>query len=241
MSSRRLAASTGLLCSCASIRNSVCFFFFFNDTATTEIYTLSLHDALPILIALCWMSAYAIRFRLMPVTDVPPFRDYALQLLPILLVWGFAFRAFDLYRPNRLASHLSEWVDVAKASTLGALVLVAIMTFAFRGYDYSRLVIALFWVQSIVAVSFSRAVFREALRFARRRGYNQRYAIVVGGGEPEAEVLRVLRRRRGVGIQVLGLLSDKADTPGIDAPRLGGVEEIRAVPDQHQVDIEFID
>src|SRR2546427_7802626 len=25
------------------------FFFFFNDTATTEIYTLSLHDALPIL------------------------------------------------------------------------------------------------------------------------------------------------------------------------------------------------
>src|SRR5256885_9907836 len=40
------------------------FFFFFNDTATTEIYTLSLHDALPILIRLCcgsssanWLSA----------------------------------------------------------------------------------------------------------------------------------------------------------------------------------------
>src|SRR2546430_6753537 len=27
---------------------SLVFFFFFNDTATTEIYTLSLHDALPI-------------------------------------------------------------------------------------------------------------------------------------------------------------------------------------------------
>src|SRR2546422_11516842 len=33
-----------------SLRSSrVRFFFFFNDTATTEIYTLSLHDALPIL------------------------------------------------------------------------------------------------------------------------------------------------------------------------------------------------
>src|SRR2546429_8636685 len=32
-----------LLCSLLSF-----FFFFFNDTATTEIYTLSLHDALPI-------------------------------------------------------------------------------------------------------------------------------------------------------------------------------------------------
>src|SRR3712207_7462269 len=28
------------------------FFFFFNDTATTEIYTLSLHDALPISVPL---------------------------------------------------------------------------------------------------------------------------------------------------------------------------------------------
>src|SRR2546425_3716385 len=30
-------------------RSLFSFFFFFNDTATTEIYTLSLHDALPIL------------------------------------------------------------------------------------------------------------------------------------------------------------------------------------------------
>src|SRR2546430_16129773 len=30
------------------------FFFFFNDTATTEIYTLSLHDALPIYVF--WMD-----------------------------------------------------------------------------------------------------------------------------------------------------------------------------------------
>src|SRR2546421_3302198 len=31
-----------------SFRTFVLYFFFFNDTATTEIYTLSLHDALPI-------------------------------------------------------------------------------------------------------------------------------------------------------------------------------------------------
>src|SRR5258708_39639706 len=29
-------------------KRTICSFFFFNDTATTEIYTLSLHDALPI-------------------------------------------------------------------------------------------------------------------------------------------------------------------------------------------------
>src|SRR5256885_5506591 len=30
------------------LTSPIIFFFFFNDTATTEIYTLSLHDALPI-------------------------------------------------------------------------------------------------------------------------------------------------------------------------------------------------
>src|SRR4030066_2519870 len=34
------------------------FFFFFNDTATTEIYTLSLHDALPI----CRSKNFRVRY-----------------------------------------------------------------------------------------------------------------------------------------------------------------------------------
>ena len=37
------------------------FFFFFNDTATTEIYTLSLHDALPILFCRELITSEAMR------------------------------------------------------------------------------------------------------------------------------------------------------------------------------------
>jgi Undecaprenyl-phosphate glucose phosphotransferase len=193
-----------------------------------------------VLIAICWLGAYAVRFNLFGHGDIPPFSDYALQLLPILIVWAVAYKTFDLYRPNRLGSHLAEWFDIAKASTLGVLVLVAGMTFLFRGYEYSRLVILMFWMASIVSVSFSRAAFREVLRFARRRGYNQRYAVVVGGGEPAAEVLRVLDRRRDTGIQLLGLLSDKPEAEGAPVRWLGGIDEIRAVLTSQSVDIVII-
>src|SRR3954462_15124532 len=44
---RALSPMTPLI-SCPPALPVICFFFFFNDTATTEIYTLSLHDALPI-------------------------------------------------------------------------------------------------------------------------------------------------------------------------------------------------
>src|SRR3712207_9301354 len=41
------------------------FFFFFNDTATTEIYTLSLHDALPIFL-LCADGGRVLEHRAQP-------------------------------------------------------------------------------------------------------------------------------------------------------------------------------
>src|SRR3712207_8238431 len=53
-------------------------FFFFNDTATTEIYTLSLHDALPILGELFrWQGCYG-AFTLSE-RGVKKVRDYVLN------------------------------------------------------------------------------------------------------------------------------------------------------------------
>ena len=44
-----LFISACVVCVClVGVRSGRLSFFFFNDTATTEIYTLSLHDALPI-------------------------------------------------------------------------------------------------------------------------------------------------------------------------------------------------
>src|SRR2546423_12730433 len=54
-------------------------FFFFNDTATTEIYTLSLHDALPIsllqriflmsslMLLLVWLIFFMVLIKLLPI------------------------------------------------------------------------------------------------------------------------------------------------------------------------------
>src|SRR2546425_5627954 len=58
------------------------FFFFFNDTATTEIYTLSLHDALPI----CSLLTHVVRRR-RPVNEGPDDvqKFYRAELVPFVL------------------------------------------------------------------------------------------------------------------------------------------------------------
>src|SRR3712207_170330 len=55
-------------------------FFFFNDTATTEIYTLSLHDALPISLGTVSGNVLA------PLALRPPPFDPVADLTPIALV-----------------------------------------------------------------------------------------------------------------------------------------------------------
>src|SRR2546429_5000441 len=70
----------------------VSLFFFFNDTATTEIYTLSLHDALPIY-SLCGCIATP-RSGLHPANDIYPNRGAG----------AWAFRRFE----TRSEEHTSE-------------------------------------------------------------------------------------------------------------------------------------
>ena len=70
------------------------------------------------LICACWIGAYYLRFSeiVEPATKgIPPLRNYLLLLVPIVAVWGMSFQAFDLYRPRRMGTRLSEFLDVAKA------------------------------------------------------------------------------------------------------------------------------
>src|SRR5215510_12082354 len=55
------------------------FFFFFNDTATTEIYTLSLHDALPISVV---QSEYSLWTRDVETTTLAAMRELGVGLVP---------------------------------------------------------------------------------------------------------------------------------------------------------------
>src|SRR5258708_24593979 len=67
--------------------------FFFNDTATTEIYTLSLHDALPI----SWSTLH--------LRDVERTRRLAEQTLRLASEWGFSI-------PRIYAAMFLDWCDV---------------------------------------------------------------------------------------------------------------------------------
>ncbi len=161
------------------------------------------------LISACWMAAYYIRFvgGWGPVEKgVPPLEIYIYLLGPVLIVWGLSFRAFNLYRPRRMGSHLAEVFDIAVANSLSVLILIG-LTFFVRQFEYSRLVFLYFWVLNLVALGFSRLVCREGLRFFRRQGYNQRHSLIVGAGKLGQRVAHSLSLHPEFGLKIQGYLT----------------------------------
>src|SRR5260370_20814674 len=77
------------------------FVFFFNDTATTEIYTLSLHDALPIL----WTSGSgSLASRILDIGSRNAWRNPSMETSDILIQHD----ALGSVRSSRSEEHTSE-------------------------------------------------------------------------------------------------------------------------------------
>src|SRR5205807_9938694 len=66
--------------------HSLSFFFFFNATATTDIYTLSLHDALPIFSGMALLILALLQ------------RIFLMSSLMLLLVWLILEISFEIGR-----------------------------------------------------------------------------------------------------------------------------------------------
>ncbi|HIN33750.1 MAG TPA: undecaprenyl-phosphate glucose phosphotransferase [Nitrospirales bacterium] len=167
-------------------------------------------------ITVAWIGAYLLRFEVQffPVTKgVPALSDYFLLLIPIYVIWVFSFRWFDLYRPRRISSRLSEVWDMVKANTVSVLALAA-FSFFIRDTEFSRLVFAYFWALNITLLCLLRWTYREVLRFLRRRNYNLRYVLVIGAGGLAKEVISRFNHHPELGMNVVGCLTRRPEKVG---------------------------
>ena len=137
-----------------------------------------------IILSCSWMLAYYVRFYIpiIPVyKGIPSFYMYITLLIIMLPLWYIVFQAFGLYRPRRISSKVAEVWDIVKATAIATVILV-VLTYFVRQYEFSRLTFVYFGMICVIALSIERILFRELLRFIRKRGYNLRHALIVGTG-----------------------------------------------------------
>ncbi len=198
-----------------------------------------------ITLSISWIIAYYLRFYtgIIPVyKGIPSLTSYLILLIFMIPLWGMVFRFFGLYRPRRISTRFSEALDIAKASTAATLILIS-LAFLFRQYEFSRLAFFCFWFINIAFLSLTRILFREFLRFLRQRGYNQRYALILGTEKLGQDLVKKLRKHPDLGIQVVGFLTGDTQDIGKEIHGIkvaGGYPDVRKLIVELGIDMVFI-
>ena len=182
-----------------------------------------------LVVSVAWTLSYWLRFSLaiIPIEKgIPPFTDYARMLVFVWLVWAFVFRRFGLYKPMRGVSRFREvWLVIRANSLCVVLMLAATYLFREKSVPFSRAVFVIFWLLSTICTVGSRSLVRLLLRAMRRRGYNLRYALIVGSGTLARQVATRMVGHPEFGVELLGCLS--ADPGSVEVrglSRIAGIE-----------------
>ena len=193
-----------------------------------------------------WILAYLLRFYYLPVIPVskgiPPFITYLTLLVIMLPLWYIVFKAFGLYRPRRITSKIAEGMNIATATSIAIVILVT-LTFFVRQYEFSRLTFLYFWINCVIFLSIERILFRELLRFIRKRGYNLRHALIVGTGSLGQDVTDRVHGHPELGIKIRGFLSEDNSQIGNELKGfkvLDTFENIRSVVMNQKIDMVLI-
>lgn len=186
-------------------------------------------------VCLAWVLSYWLRFfsGWFPLEKgIPEFSEYLKILVFVCITWAFVFKRSGLYKPMRGYSRLGEVFKVIRANSLSVLVLMS-LTFLFweKSVPLSRLVFVIFWALSTTFVVCNRAIVRIVLRSMRKRGYNLRYAVIVGSGALARQVASRIKSRPEFGIELIGCLARGEDTKfnfGVNGANALALDPIKA-------------
>lgn len=129
-----------------------------------------------------------------------------LALVVLLIAWNRLFAHFGLYEVRRLDERVREWLDIAKAVTLGTLVAAALALLVAE--ESTKAIILLFYLLALCGAIASRALVREGLVFLRSHGRNLRHVVFVGSGPEAVDLAQKILHRADLGYRLLGFVDD---------------------------------
>jgi Undecaprenyl-phosphate glucose phosphotransferase len=187
-----------------------------------------------------WISAYFVRFTLLPSPKGVPDFHLVLQGLPfVLLLAGLSYRLCGLYEVHRLKQLPREFGVVCKSSSL-LFVLAITAAFYRRDLYESRLALALFFTFNVVGLAVARRVIWYLLKYLRGKGLNYGRALIVGGGRTGQLVARTIQNNPWTGLEAVGFVDESGRVERGGLPRLGCVEDLEAIVAEHRIDHVFV-
>nr|WP_296461791.1 undecaprenyl-phosphate glucose phosphotransferase [uncultured Acetatifactor sp.] len=161
--------------------------------------------------AASFVLAYGFKFYILndgPGIGVLPVGEY-INLLPFVLpFYAVIYYACGVYAPKRTVRRRFEIFGIIKANTIGIVALIIALYMIIREINFSRSVIALFYIFNVGTTSSFRLALRRGLRTIRRKGYNLKHILLVGYSRAAEEYIDRLTDNPQWGYVACGILDD---------------------------------
>ncbi|WIF96095.1 undecaprenyl-phosphate glucose phosphotransferase [Caminicella sporogenes] len=136
------------------------------------------------------------------------FAIYMQALLLIIPLYLIIYSALGLYRPHRKQKLESEAWAIIKANIIGLLIIISIL-YIIKQVHYSRYVLFLFVIFSILLSIIERVTLRKVLRTMRKKGFNLKHILIIGAGDLGCNFAHKIEQNKHLGYNIIGFLDDE--------------------------------
>lgn len=164
-----------------------------------------------IITGIAFIASYYIKFYIFengPGIGVLPVAEYFNLLFFIVPGYVFLYYWRGVYAPKRTVRKRYEIYGIVQANTIGIAALIIILYMIIKEINYSRSVMAIFYVLNIFLSSCFRIVLRKALQTMRSKGYNLKHILLVGYSRAAEEYVNRILDNPQWGYVVCGILDD---------------------------------
>lgn len=161
--------------------------------------------------AVSLILAYVIKFYILndgPGVGVLPLSDYIWLLIYIVPGYMLLYYRCGVYAPKRTVRRRYEIYGILQANTIGLAALIIIMYMIIREINFSRSVMALFYVLNVCLTSAARIFLRNFLQSIRKKGYNLKHILLVGYSRAAEEYINRIHDNPQWGYVVCGILDN---------------------------------
>jgi Undecaprenyl-phosphate glucose phosphotransferase len=182
----------------------------------SQIYSTAILFSNSFAVALAWLCAYLIRFKVELFVEEGVFSSgnmYLYAILPIWLVFFVNSRALGHSRPISMRTPTSEIIEILKLTSFSILFLTAI-TFFYREFSFSRIMAVYFWFFCNVFLFMSHRLVCFLVKEMRDRGMSLHKVLLVGAGDLGQKVVQKLDLYPEIGFSVVGYLTHDPEKVG---------------------------
>ena len=170
--------------------------------------------------------------------------NYYSVILITAAVVPITFQVFDLYSVEALRRFMRQSARLIVAWSCVFALLTVIAFFTKVGAEFSRVWLASWYGIGLAILLLFRALMSVLVHHWNSEGRLERHAVVIGGGERGADLIRALDESNDTDIRITGVFDDRSDerspTNVAGYPKLGTVSELVELARKVRIDLLIV-